>query len=82
MDEASKAKDMYACRDYARERIRSRAVSQTEGLHSRAVAARDVTRNDEMAALRRLQEHDQLKLERRFFDECMRANGYRQAGGS
>ena len=38
--------------------------------------------NDEMAALRRLQEHDQLKLERRFFDECMRANGYRRAGGS
>lgn len=79
MTEESKAKDMYNCRDYARERMQSRAVSEVETQHSRAVAAQDLARNDEMAAERRMQEAEHLRLERQIFDECMRANGYNRA---
>jgi hypothetical protein len=79
MTEESKAKDMFNCRDYAHQRIQSRAVRETETQHSRAVAAQDVARNDEMAAERRMQEAEHLQLERQIFDDCMRANGYNRA---
>ena len=82
IDDEAKAAEMLNCRDYARDRIGSRAVRQTEHEHSRAVAAEDTGRNDDMSALRRMEEADHLRLERRFFDECMRANGYRRASDS
>jgi len=82
MTEESKASDMYSCREYTRQRLQSRAVSQTETQHSRAVAAQDVARNDDMDAIRRMQEAEHYKEERRIFDDCMRANGYRRASES
>lgn len=72
----SKTSDMQGCRAYARERLNSRAVRHTEAYHSRAVAADDLARNDDLAALRLMLSADQKRLERRFYDECMRASGY------
>jgi len=75
----SKAYDMRSCREYARERLNSRAVSHTEANHSRAVAADDVARNDDLSGLRLILEVDQKRLQQRFYDDCMWASGYRQA---
>lgn len=77
--EQTLAADRLSCRDYARQRLNSRAVRHTETDNSRAVAAEDVTHNDDLAGLRRMLEVDRMRLERRFYDECMLANGYRQA---
>lgn len=79
MTDESKAADMRRCRDYAHERLRSRAVRQTEGDNARAEAAQDTAHNDDMSGVRLMLEADQMRLERSFYEECMLANGYHQA---
>lgn len=79
MTDESKAYDMRNCREYARERLNSRAVRQTEDEHSHALAAQDTAHNDDLAPLRLMLQSDHERLERRFYDDCMRANGYRSA---
>lgn len=77
--DATRAYDMRVCSEYARERLNSRAVRHTETYHSRAVAADDIARNDDLGGLRLMLQADRKRLERRFYGDCMWASGYRQA---
>ena len=71
--------DVRACNAYARDRMNSHEIRQEERFHGRAIDAQAIDRNDDLAGVRRIMEADHIRRKEQFFDDCMRASGYRRA---